>query len=334
MPYSREYKPKVSVIVPIYNVEAYIERCLCSLFEQTLDNLEYIFINDCTPDSSMEILGKVLKLYPNREKQVTIISNPYNMGAAKSREAGIKSANGEYIIHCDSDDWVDTDMYKQMYETAKNENSKIVICDWFETDGKTHKPIKQNLKAREDLLQGLLNRSISGSLCNKMVSCELYKNIKDYPKAHMMEDVNYSIQLVTNCNGNISYIEKPLYYYYHNILSVCHHPSDEFCIARCRQACINIDGIITFLNSNNLNKKYKNELVVLKNSARVFIWPLYMREPRKYRKMWRSVYPEINNKYPFTPCISQKLRIIFFLAYIGVYPYILRLIKKLKFTSK
>ena len=111
-------KPKVSVIVPIYGVEAYIERCAVSLFEQTLDDIEYIFVNDCTPDESMKILSHVLSRYPHRTDQVVIINQPKNMGAAKAREVGIKAAKGEYIIHCDSDDWVDKDMYFLMYQEA------------------------------------------------------------------------------------------------------------------------------------------------------------------------------------------------------------------------
>ena len=105
-------QPKVSVIVPIYNVEAYIERCAISLFEQTLDDIEYIFVNDCTPDNSMMILSEVLSRYPQRKEQVRIINQPKNQGAAKAREDGIKEARGEYIIHCDSDDWVDKNIYQ------------------------------------------------------------------------------------------------------------------------------------------------------------------------------------------------------------------------------
>ena len=94
--------PKVSVIIPVYNVEPHIERCARSLFEQTLEEIEYIFVNDCTPDASMRILQNVLENYAQRKNQIIIINQPYNMGAAKAREIGIKAASGEYIIHCDS----------------------------------------------------------------------------------------------------------------------------------------------------------------------------------------------------------------------------------------
>ena len=322
--------PKVSVIILVYNVEAYIERCVRSLLEQTLNDIEYIFVNDSTPDHSMEILEKVISEYPQRQKQIQIINLPQNMGAAHARKIGIKAATGEYIIHCDSDDWVDTDMYKILYEKTECGKYDIVICDWYDTDGEQHKHICHNLDKHPDIMQGLINRSISGSLCNKLISNALYKEIEDFPKAHMMEDVYYSVQLFAKNKKEIAYLPKALYYYYNNNLSICRHPSDESCLQRCEQACANIDKIISFLESNKLKERYHHELVVLKNSARVFIWPLYMREPKKYRTTWRSIYPEINWIYPFTPRIRGVLRIIFFLANIGFYPYILRIIRKLK----
>ncbi len=322
--------PKVSVIVLIYKVELYIERCARSLFEQTLEDLEYIFVNDCTTDKSMEVLKKIIAQYPNRQEQIQIINLPQNKGAAYAREVGIKAATGEYIIHCDSDDWVDTDMYRLLYEKAKNGNHDIVICDWYETDGTCHKPTFQELDKHKDLLKGLVNRSINGSLWNKLIHHCVYNKITHYPQAHMMEDVYYSIQLFIYNQKDIGYLVTPLYYYYHNEQSICNHISDEYCLMRCEQACTNINGIIDFLQNNKLQEKYRNELVVLKNSARVFIWPLYMRDPNIFRKKWRSVFPEINWRYPFTPGISYNLRTIFFLANIGVYPYILRLIRKIR----
>lgn len=323
-------QPKVSVIVLVYKVELYIERCARSLFEQILDDMEFIFVNDCTPDRSMEVLEKITAQYPNRQQQIQIINLPENKGAAYAREVGIKAATGEYIIHCDSDDWVDINMYSLMYQEAKSNNYNIVICDWYETDGVHHKPNCQELNKYKDLLRRLINRSVSGSLWNKLVHNTIYKKIIDFPQAHMMEDVYYSIQLLVYNKGSIGYLAAPLYYYFNNSLSICHHQSKESSLQRCEQACTNINGIMTFLKKNKLEEKFRHELVVLKNSARVFIWPLYMSEPKKYRKTWRSVYPEINWVYPFTPGISRPLRTIFFLANIGIYPYILRIIHKLR----
>ena len=119
---------KVSVIIPVYNVEQYIERCARSLFEQTLDDIEYIFVNDCTPDKSMEVLARVLDDYPARKRQVSIINMPVNGGLPKVRRAGVEAATGDYIIHCDSDDWVDVTMYEKMWKKAVEGEYDMVLC--------------------------------------------------------------------------------------------------------------------------------------------------------------------------------------------------------------
>ena len=102
-------QPKVSVIVPIYKAERTIERCAESLLEQTLKELEFIFINDCTPDKSMILLRKTIEKYPKRKKQVRIIDLKKNQGIANVRRNGIEHAKGDYILFVDSDDWVEKD---------------------------------------------------------------------------------------------------------------------------------------------------------------------------------------------------------------------------------
>lgn len=324
-----ESQPKVSVVIPIYGVESHIERCARSLFEQTLDSIEYIFVNDCTPDRSMQILSHVLCEYPKRQKQAHIINLPNNVGAAKAREIGIKASTGEYIIHCDSDDWVEKDMYGVLYQKAKDDNLDVVICDWHDTDGKNHIHIKQNLDTKMDLISGLVDRSISGSLCNKLTASQICK-ADDFlfPKAHMMEDVVYSIQFAIKAN-KIGYIDYPYYYYYNNPDSICHHSSEQSCLDRAKQAEININDILFVLDRNNFIKQYKSEIVKLKNSARVFLWPLVLKKPSKYIKIWKGVYPEINKIYPITMTIPIVFRIIFVLTLWHVYPFLHKLINKL-----
>lgn len=121
--------PKITVVIPIYNVGKYIEKCARSLFEQTLQDMEYIFINDCTPDNSMDVLERVINDYSNRKPQIRIYKMRINSGLAAVRAKGIKMATGDYIIHCDSDDWVDVDLYEKMYSKALQTEADIVICD-------------------------------------------------------------------------------------------------------------------------------------------------------------------------------------------------------------
>ena len=105
------YNPKVSVIIPVYNVEKYIERCARSLLEQSLKDIEYIFVDDCSPDNSITMLENILKEYPERQPLVKILFHEPNRGLAYTRQEGVDAAKGEYIIHCDSDDWVEPEMY-------------------------------------------------------------------------------------------------------------------------------------------------------------------------------------------------------------------------------
>src|SRR5690554_2984658 len=115
--------PILSVIVPIYNVEKQIKRCSISLFEQSFQNMEYIFVNDCSSDKSMEILNEVIDTYPEKKKQIVIINHDTNKGLSAARSSGIQLAKGEYIAHCDSDDWIDTDMYELMMNSIIKEKS-------------------------------------------------------------------------------------------------------------------------------------------------------------------------------------------------------------------
>ena len=132
---SSDNRVKVSVLVPVYGVEKYIERCARSLFEQTMkDGIEFIFTDDCTRDRSIEILEKVVEEYPERKSQVKIIHHEKNQGLVSARVTGLKEAVGEYVIHCDSDDWVEREMYEIMYRQAKDTDSDIVVCDFLEGD--------------------------------------------------------------------------------------------------------------------------------------------------------------------------------------------------------
>ena len=122
---------KVSVIIPVYGVEKYIERCAKSLFEQTLHDIEYLFIDDCSPDNSIKILESLLDSYPSRKANTRILKMSTNSGQAAVRMRGMKEATGEYLIHCDSDDWVDHQMYEKMYNYAKSNDYDMVWCDYY-----------------------------------------------------------------------------------------------------------------------------------------------------------------------------------------------------------
>ncbi len=119
-------KPAVSVIIPVYRAERYMERCARGLFGQTLDDVEYIFVDDCTPDRSFDVLRSVLDEYPRRQSQVRIIRHDTNRGVAEARTSGMKVAAGEYMTHHDPDDHVPADAYASMYRRAVETGADIV----------------------------------------------------------------------------------------------------------------------------------------------------------------------------------------------------------------
>ena len=98
---------KVSVIVPIYKVERFIVKCADSLFSQTMDDVEFIFVDDASPDSSMRLLEECIRRHPEREGQIRILTHPENKGLPAARNTGLAVATGEYVFHCDSDDFVE-----------------------------------------------------------------------------------------------------------------------------------------------------------------------------------------------------------------------------------
>ena len=118
--------PKVSVIVPFYNVEGYIEKCLETLVNQTLKEIEIILVNDGSTDRSIEIVKKFIKEYPEK----IVYLEKENGGLSDARNFGLKHAKGEYIAFVDSDDYIEIDMYENMYNLAEKENSDMVECNF------------------------------------------------------------------------------------------------------------------------------------------------------------------------------------------------------------
>lgn len=114
---SPNYIPKVSVIVPVYNTERYVERAIISLMEQTLDDVQFIIIDDGSKDNSLNIIKQVIARYPARQGQVTLISRE-NRGVAATRAQGMELATGDYVIHLDSDDWAELNWLEALGDAA------------------------------------------------------------------------------------------------------------------------------------------------------------------------------------------------------------------------
>lgn len=207
--------PLVSVIVPVYGVEKYIERCARSIFEQTYKNLEIIFVDDCSPDRSVKILQRILEEYPNRQNQTDIMRHKKNLGSAGARITGQHNATGKYSIHTDSDDYIESCMIQEMVEKAESENADITICDFLYhfSNNEEHKLVNPSLNHIECMCQ-VMKGIVHSSLCNKLVRRNLYtdNNIAFTAALNMFEDLSVMYRLLFFAN-KIAYIPKPFYHY-------------------------------------------------------------------------------------------------------------------------
>ncbi|MBS9768167.1 MAG: glycosyltransferase family 2 protein [Flavobacteriaceae bacterium] len=208
---------KVSIITPIYNVEEYIERCAVSLFEQDFNDIEYIFINDCTPDNSIKILERVIEKYPNRKPNVKILHHEENKGLGSARNIGLQQAFGEYILHIDSDDWCEVNMVSSLYKKAKETDADIVGCDFYKSYKERDICFKQEYSEdiEENLLQLLLNNKVVASVWSKIVRRDLYIKNKIYPPKNInfAEDLWLMIRLFSVAE-KIEFVPKAFYHYW------------------------------------------------------------------------------------------------------------------------
>jgi len=244
--------PQVSVVIPVYRVEQYIERCAVSLFSQTLEDMEFIFIDDCSPDRSMEILRNVLSRFPARIPQTRLEAMPVNSGLAAVRKKGLGLASGDCVITCDSDDYVDSEMYGTLYRTLLRTGADLVQCDIEVRDGDrtvrtlTAPPGEPD---SEHLRYGILSGAISNSVCNKLVRRELYQRPGFlFPAGDLDEDNVMSVQLACYAR-KLAYVRKPFYKACRNPESVTHRRGKEQKRKRLQASLANSRIITGFLRT-------------------------------------------------------------------------------------
>lgn len=208
---------KISVLVPIYGVETYIERCARSLFEQSISaDIEYIFINDCTKDGSIEVLQKVISEFP--ELSIRIIEHEKNQGLAQARKTAFCNAHGKYWYCCDSDDWVELDMLENLYKTAENEDADIVSCGFLMETRTQSQEVCYDYE--EDSMENILSPKyfgwIYGAIWNKLIRAELYllNHIEPWNGINMWEDSCLTLRLRILSRKTIIC---PRCYYHYNV---------------------------------------------------------------------------------------------------------------------
>lgn len=216
----------ISIIIPVYNVEKYLQKCLDSCFSQTYNDIEVIAVDDGSTDSS----GRLLDEYAAKDKRLRVF-HQQNKGVVVAREFGIYNSVGDYVCFVDSDDWIEGDMIRSMLQVAIENNYDIVTCDFYICNDKTEdKTIRRNSylgTQKADILSSLLLRYCTWSLCGKLFRRELFDVVKMPYEIRVGEDGLVCLQLHNN-SRKVGTINVPFYNYVQRVSSVTHSKKADF----------------------------------------------------------------------------------------------------------
>ena len=211
---------KISIIIPVYNVEAYLRKCLDSVIAQTYTNVEIILINDGSTDDS----GVICDEYAKADSRIKVFHQP-NKGASAARNIGLKNFTGQYIGFVDSDDWIEPNMYEVLYNLIKAKNTSFSVVSYFkEFDDRSVPMIDLEAISTEcisqiDIIKYIFRGDIYKGFCivgwNKLYNAEfLQKNEIFYDETQITaNDVLYTMAVVLSSNCTASYVDIPLYHY-------------------------------------------------------------------------------------------------------------------------
>ena len=279
---------KVSVIVPIYNVEKYLPKCLDSLINQTLDDIEIILVNDGSTDNS----GNIAKEYKAKYNDKFIYLEKENGGLSDARNFGIPYAKGEYIAFLDSDDYIEEDAYEKMYEKVKKEDADYIECDFI-----WEYPNKQIIDKRIEYIDKKdMVAKVRDVAWNKLIKRELIiKNNITFPKGLRYEDIEFTYKLIPFLQ-KVSYIDKPFVHYVQRNNSIANVQNEKTA-----DIFIILDNVEKYYKEKNLYDEYKEQIEY--NYARYLLCSSLKRmckvgDKAKRKELIKKSWEKLNSKYP------------------------------------
>lgn len=318
---------KVSIITTIYGVEKYIERCATSLFEQTMtSDIEFIFVDDCSKDNSIEKLKSLIKKYPLRSNQIKLLIHEENKGLPQARLTGLKQASGKYIWFVDSDDWIESNACELFYTTASMHDLDIVISDYNICKG--YEVVTKHVYIRrEKLLSDILLENTNCSVWNKFIRRSLFASLKiEFPIANMGEDLAIISQLFVH-DLQVGKIDRPLYNYFINPNSISLIRDNDSYIRRHRELKTNTQILIQTLQNHGLIGEYENELKYRKYAVIAQLTPIISNS--SIYSTWRNAYPELTPKSILFSKINLSAKVFYFLIYFKFYSGLKKIFNKI-----
>jgi glycosyltransferase involved in cell wall biosynthesis len=328
---------KVSVLIPIYNVEDYIERCLVSVFENTIINdCEVVLLNDKTPDNSFELAKEIVSRYPQIKNNVKFLEHKENTGIAQGRNDLLQAASGEYFIFVDSDDYIEKNYLEALYTSAKSNDADVVECDYY-----THDFNRNILKcfcgvksSAFDSIIAKLKGENTAYLTVKLIKTSIIKthNLKFISGMNLCEDEYFTYCIYCHAK-EINYVPQFLYHYVLNKKSITRTLFDDYKIKSVLD-CINFSSelLLKFYDNDEIKqwisfRKMDRKRYLLFNTTRS--------KQKNLRTLWQDQC-EILNKMKINPVTKTILRgksILFF----NLYLFIIMMLKRIKnrnFTMK
>ena len=282
---------KVSILVPFYKVEKYVGRCVDSLFSQTYKNIEYIFVNDCTPDKSMDVINEHIKKYGVAEKCKMIIHET-NQGISASRNDCLDNMTGDYFLFIDSDDYIDKDMVELLVEAAVKENADISGCGYIEeyADHRVECP-QRYTNDHDEMMRAITLLTIKGVMWKLLVRSTIVTEHRDevrfIPDRNMVDDYLFCCQIfyyaqrfagVDRCMYHwIQY--NPNNYTHTTIFAV----ESQAAAIRKVEEFYNEKGVIDIVSDELRKRKFISKLPLLLDKNCIDV------------KRWRSLFPESND---------------------------------------
>jgi len=290
----------VSICVPVYNVAPYIERCVHSLMQQTYENLEYIFVDDCSTDNSVSILQNIITEYPKRAGQVRIIHNDRNHGLAYTRRVSIEAALGGYILCVDSDDYIDRDAAEKLYQSCPSDCDIVLGTIYGE---------KNEVSDNSNLIQALLEDKIC-HICGNLIKRSLFSlpSVQYVPEGlNYMED---RTQMLYLCGAakNFKVLHKPIYHYVRNNISISYSKKE-----------IHFKNMLSFwvladnyLDKHGLSREYRQLTNKRKVEDKVRL--LHFCNDVSVCRKYADLFPEIEAQHP-TLHLTRGVRLTRFLTH-------------------
>lgn len=276
--------PKVSIIVPVYKAEQYINRCIDSILAQTFTDLELLLVDDGSPDRS----GEMCDEYAKKDKRIRVFHKE-NGGVSSARQRGQNEAVGEYTIHVDPDDWVEPTMLEELYAKAKAEDADMVICDYYVNNGNHQQYVKQQpLNLDSSTVLHELFQQLHGSCWNKLVKrvCYNVNNVIFPQNMVCWEDLYVNVSLIKKGNLSIAYLPKAFYHYdiFTNANSLVRKPTIK-----------TIDSQKYFIDALSpiLGMEFDEEMYRLKVQTKDLAWRFDLLNADKFKLL----FPEIAGRY-------------------------------------